>query len=393
MIKLIKGAEVYSPDYVGIKDILIIGEKIASIEDEIILPEGTALNIDVINGSGKIACPGFIDSHVHILGGGGEGGYKTRTPEIQLTDIITGGVTTVVGCLGTDGITRSMESLVAKSRALEEEGITTFIYTGNYRIPVTTVTGDVMKDILMIDKIIGVGEIALSDHRSSQPSLEEFRRMAADARVGGILSGKAGIVNVHMGSGKDKLDYIFEIVDKTDIPITQFLPTHITRSRQLFEEGIRYAKAGGYIDFTTGSDFDLNSERKNAPGQMLKTCLDKGVPVDRISFSSDGQGSLPRFNEKKEFIGLGVGKVTSLFNQVRAAVLIDEIPFETAIKVITSNPAAALKLTGKGSITKNHDADIVLLDKHTLDIDTVIAKGKSMILNKIILSRGTFEEC
>lgn len=391
MIKLIKGAEVYSPDYLGIRDILIVGDKIASIEDEIILPEDTVLDISVINGSGKIACPGFIDSHVHILGGGGEGGYKTRTPEIQLTDIITGGVTTVVGCLGTDGITRSMESLVAKSRALEEEGITTFIYTGNYRIPVTTITGDVMKDILMIDKIIGVGEIALSDHRSSQPSLEEFKKVASDARVGGILSGKAGIVNVHMGSGDSKLDYLFEIVEKTEIPITQFLPTHITRNQQLFEEGIRYAKAGGYIDFTTSTNSPSKSERKNAPGQMLKTCLDNGVPIDKISFSSDGQGSLPRFNEKKEFLGLGVGKVTSLFDQVRDAIFFDEIPFEVAIKIITSNPATVLKLTKKGRLEKNFDADLVLLDKHSLDIDTVIAKGEAMILNKEVIVRGTFE--
>jgi beta-aspartyl-dipeptidase (metallo-type) len=391
MIKLIKGAEVYSPDYLGIKDILIVGSKIASIRDNIILPEDTVLDISVIDGSGKIACPGFIDSHVHILGGGGEGGYKTRTPEIQLTDIITGGVTTVVGCLGTDGITRSMESLVAKSKALEEEGITTFIYTGNYRIPVTTVTGDIMKDILMIDKIIGVGEIALSDHRSSQPSLEEFKRVAADARVGGILSGKAGIVNVHMGSGDSRLNYIFEIVEKSEIPITQFLPTHITRSQQLFKEGIRYAKAGGYIDFTTSSNSCSDTERKDSPGQMLKVCLDKGVSIDKISFSSDGQGSLPKFNEKKEFAGLEVGKVTSLFNQVRDAVFIDGIPFEIAIKVITSNPAAVLKLTNKGKLEINFDADLVLLDRHSLDIDTVIAKGKTMILNKEIMVRGTFE--
>jgi beta-aspartyl-dipeptidase (metallo-type) len=284
-----------------------------------------------------------------------------------------------------------MESLVAKARALDEEGITTFIYTGNYRIPVTTVTGDVMKDILMIDKVIGVGEIALSDHRSSQPSLEEFKRVAADARVGGILSGKAGIVNVHMGSGETKLDYIFEIVKKTEIPITQFLPTHMTRSLQLFEEGIRYAKAGGYIDFTTGSDSPSKSDRKNTPGQMLKICLDNGVPIDRISFSSDGQGSLPRFNEKKEFIGLGVGKITSLYNQVKDAILYDDIPFETAIKVITSNPAAALKLSNKGKLEKNLDADLVLLDKESLDIDTVIAKGQTMMLNKELLVKGTFE--
>jgi beta-aspartyl-dipeptidase (metallo-type) len=159
----------------------------------------------------------------------------------------------------------------------------------------------------------------------------------------------------------------------------------------LFEEGIRYAKAGGYIDFTTSSNSNSNTERKDSPGQMLKVCLDNGISIDKISFSSDGQGSLPRFNNKKEFVGLGVGKVTSLFNEVKDAILIDGIPFEIAIRVITSNPAAVLKLPNKGKLEKNFDADLVLLDRHSLDIDTVIAKGETMILNKEIIVRGTFE--
>ena len=71
--------------------------------------------------------PGFIDGHVHMTGGGGEGGYATRTPELSLSDAIRGGVTTIVGCLGTDGVTRSLAALLAKARALDEEGISTFI--------------------------------------------------------------------------------------------------------------------------------------------------------------------------------------------------------------------------------------------------------------------------
>ena len=72
------------------------------------------------------------------IGGGGEGGFSTRTPEATLSDLTTAGVTTVVGTLGTDGIARDMNALLAKARGLEEEGITTYIYTGSYRLPLRT---------------------------------------------------------------------------------------------------------------------------------------------------------------------------------------------------------------------------------------------------------------
>ncbi len=393
MISLVKKAEVYAPEYLGTKDVLLVGDKIGAIEDNISIDLVSEMKVTVIDGKNQILAPGFIDSHVHILGGGGEGSYKTRTPEIMLTDITKGGVTTVVGCLGTDGISRNMVSLLAKARGLEEEGITTFIYTGSYRIPVTTVTGDVMKDLMTIDKVIGVGEIAISDHRSSQPTLEELTKLAADTRVGGMLSGKAGIINLHIGDGKRMLELLSRIVEETEIPHTQFLPTHTNRNAYLFEDAIEYARAGGFIDFTTSSDpvFWEAEDGEIKTSKALKRCLEQGVSEDRITFSSDGQGSLPVFNEKKELVGLDVGKVSSLFTEVKDAVLNENVPFEKAIKTITSNPAAILKLKGKGRIEKNYDADLCLLDKSTLEINTVIAKGKIMIQDKEIKVYGTFE--
>lgn len=394
MIKIIKNAKVYAPEYMGVQDVLIIGDKIAAVDKDIEVSVNKGLEITVIDGKGKLLLPGFIDSHVHILGGGGEGSFKTRTPEIKLTDITNGGVTTVVGCLGTDGISRDMVGLLAKARGLEEEGITTYIYTGSYRIPVVTITGEVMKDIITIDKIIGVGEIAISDHRSSQPNIEEFKRLAADARVAGMLSGKAGVLNIHLGDGKRKLNMLFEVLETTEIPITQFIPTHTNRNPYLFEDAIKFAKAGGCIDFTTSSDpvFWEGEDAEIKTSRALKRCLEEGVSEDLITFSSDGQGSLPVFNKDKEFIGLGVGKVESLYQEIRDCVLDEKIPLEKAIKTITSNPAAILKLKNKGRIKKGFDGDLVLVDENSLIIDTVIAKGKIMIENKTIKCYGTFEK-
>ncbi len=393
MITLIKGIKVYAPEYMGIKDVLLVGSKIGAVGDSIDVELGNAIEVTVLEGKGKLLVPGFIDSHVHILGGGGEGSFRTRTPEIMLSDITRGGVTTVVGCLGTDGTSRSMMSLLAKARGLEEEGITTYIYSGSYHIPLVTITGDIIQELMAIDKVIGVGEIAVSDHRSSQPTLDEFQRLAADTRVGGMLSGKAGILNIHMGDGRRMLDMLFKTVEETEIPFSQFLPTHVNRNPYLFEDGIRYARAGGYIDFTTSSDpvYWEGPDSEVKTSKALKRCLDEGIPVERLTFSSDGQGSLPIFNERKEFVGLGVGKVTSLFKEVQDAVLMEGVPLEKAIRTITSNPANILKLKEKGQIAEGFDADLCLLDEESLEIDTVIARGRIMLRDKEVIVHGTFE--
>jgi len=392
LIKLIKNAEVYAPDYLGKKDVLLIGDKIAAIDNNISLKLNGLVKVTEIDGEWKKLVPGFIDSHVHLLGGGGEGGFVTRTPEATLSGLTTSGVTTVVGTLGTDGVTRDLISLLAKAKGLEEEGITAYIYAGSYRLPLKTITGEIMKDIMVIDKIIGIGEVAISDHRSSQPTFEEFLRAVSDARVAGMLSGKAGIINIHLGDGKRKIDMIRRAVDETEIPVTQFLPTHINRSPELFEECVLYAKDGGYVDFTGSEDPDFWEETDGEVrfSKGLKRLLNEGVNIDNFTLSSDGQGSLPIFNEKKEFVGLGVGKSTCLIKAIKECVFNEEIPLEIAIRAITSNPAKILKLNKKGKIEVNMDADLCLLDEN-LDVDTVIAKGKIMVENKKAVVFGMFE--
>lgn len=394
MIKIIRNANVYAPESLGKKDVLILGNKIAAIEDNITIDVNESVDIVEIDGTGKVLVPGFIDSHVHILGGGGEGGFATRTPEIKLTDLTTAGVTTVVGCLGTDGVSRDMVALLAKARGLEEEGITTFIYAGSYRIPVKTITGSIMKDIMVVDKIIGIGEVAISDHRSSQPTFDEFCKDVSDARVGGMLSGKSGIINIHLGDGKRKINLLKDVLKETEIPITQFLPTHVNRNEALFEECVTYAKEGGYVDFTGSEDPDfwekLDNEVRFSKG--LKRLLAEGVNIDNFTLSSDGQGSLPMFNEKKEFVGLDVGKPICLIIGIKECVFREDIPLEIALRALTSNPAKILKFKNKGRIEKGFDADLNLLDEKTLDIDTVIAKGVIMVQNKEPVVYGTFEK-
>jgi beta-aspartyl-dipeptidase (metallo-type) len=394
MITVIRNANVYQPEYAGKKDILLIDGKIGAVSENISLEIKNADGIlNELDASGMTAVPGFIDSHTHMTGGGGEGGYRTRTPEAVLTDFTMAAITTAVGCLGTDGVTRNMISLLAKARGLEEEGLSTYIYTGSYHVPPVTVTGEVMKDLLIVDKIIGIGEIAVSDHRSSQPTLSEFHRLAADARVSGMLSGKAGILNIHLGDGSRMLDLILQTVEQTEIPITQFLPTHINRNRELFEEGILYAKKGGYIDFTASNDpvfwEEEYDEVRTCKG--IKRLLEENISQDQFTISSDAQGSLPLFNEKKECIGIGVGKPECILKEVRAAVLEYDVPLEIMLRAVTANPARILKLTGKGRIEAGFDADLCLLDEKELTLNTVFCKGKRMVHEGHPEVYGTFE--
>ena len=392
-MKLIRQAEVYAPEYLGKKDILVINDKIVAIEDQI---SGgfDQLTVEEIDGSSLIATPGFIDCHFHILGGGGEGGYQNRTPEVTLSQLTTAGVTTVVGCLGTDGVGRDMVALISKAKGLEAEGISTYVYDGSYRLPLDPVTDSLIKDFLTIDKVIGIGEIAVSDHRSSQPSFEEFTRAVADARVGGMLSGKAGIINVHLGGGKRQYELLLQTVEETEIPISQFLPTHANRTSELFEASIAFAKMGGTIEFTASEDPDFwereDDEVRFSKG--LKRLLDEGIGLDQFTMTSDGQGSLPYFDENNQFIGLGVGSSRALMVGIKEAVQVEQIPLEIALRAITSNPAKILKLAQKGRIAPGMDADLCLLNQDTLDVETVIAKGKVMVDKKDVKVWGTFEQ-
>lgn len=393
MLKLIKNVQVYAPEPLGKKDILLAADKIAAVGDDL-QPVVPGVEIETIDGAGMAAVPGFIDSHVHMLGGGGEGSYRTRTPEATLTSLTKAGVTTVVGCLGTDGVTRNGVSLLAKARGLDEEGLTTYIYTGSYRVPITTITGEVMKDLLVVDKVIGVGEIAVSDHRSSQPTFEEFIRLASDARVGGMLSGKAGILNIHLGDGPRKLELIERVIRETEIPAYQFLPTHANRSNDLFLCSVEYAKRGGFVDFTgiENPEFWEKAYDEVPVSKAIRRLLEAGASVDCFTVSSDSQGSLPLFNEAKEFIGLDVGTATCLLNNLRDCIQKEGVPLEIAIRAITANPARILKLGRKGRIAAGLDADLVLLESGGLVIDTVIARGQVMVRGKKPVVLGTFEK-
>lgn len=390
-IILIKGASVFAPTAQGIKDVLIAGNRIAAISENLTL-ENSNLPVTVIDGSNKLLVPGFVDSLVHYIGGGGEGGFATRTPEMYLTDATLAGVTTAIGVLGTDATTRTLTNLLAKAHALETEGISTFCHTGSYEIPCRTLTGHITDDLILIDKIIGVGEIAISDHRSSQPTLSELRKVAAAARVGGMLAGKKGIVSVHVGSGKSLLQPLFDAVEGSELSLKQFYPTHINRNEALFQAGLRFAQAGGVIDFTTSTTaYDLQ-HGEVAAAAALHRALAAGIPAMQLTMSSDGNASLPVYHANGELIGLEIGKVQSLLTAFQSAVLEYQVELSAALTSVTAAPANILGLKQKGQLAVGKDADMLLLNRHDLSLDTLFAKGRCLVSAGKPVVWGTFEK-
>lgn len=388
MMVLIHQGQVFAPEPLGKKDILIMGSKIGAIKEPgQIRIEG--LDVQVVNASEKIIIPGFVDSHVHILGGGGEGGPATRAPEITVEDIASSGVTTVIGCLGTDGTTRHMQSLLAKARGLDAEGITTYIYSGSYQIPVLTLTGSIRSDLILIDKVIGAGEIAISDHRSSQPIFAEIARLAAECRVGGMLGGKAGILHFHLGDGPRKLEMLFKLIKETEIPPTQVIPTHVNRNSELLEEAIEFILQGGYIDLTAGAEPEAKDNGGISIAAAIKLCLKKQAPLTRITVSSDSNGSMPVFDKKGNLIGLTIATEKSLLENFRFLVRQKILSLQDALKLFSTNPATFYKLNQKGEIKVGRDADIILFDKD-FNLTDSFARGRMTISDRKLIAKGTF---
>jgi len=388
MLTLICGAHLYTPTPHGKMDVLIAGTKIIDFQKKINIDSNT--NIKVIDGTGCILTPGFVDSLVHITGGGGEAGFASRTPEMNLTDATLHGITTVVAALGTDSSSRTLTNLVAKAKGLKELGLNVFCHTGSYHLPAKTLTGSINDDLMYIDEFIGVGEVAISDHRSSQPTVQQLAELAAQAKVAGMLSGKKGTVSIHVGPIDSHLSILHDIEQQTDISLAQFYPTHMNRNKALLDAGIEFCKGGGTIDFTTSTtEYDL-ANGEYAAARALAYCLDQGVDKTKLTMSSDGHASLPIFDADFNLIGLEVGKEASLHDSFVEAVNVYGVSIEDALMAITSNPADVLGLK-KGNIAINTDADLVLMDSQSLKPVHVWSQGRLMVDNGFAVFKGPFE--
>ena len=383
-LTLVKNAELYAPQALGRKHMLIAGGKLVYIGDRV--PElGDELEAEVIDADGMAVVPGFIDAHTHITGGGGEAGFATRVPPVPISQFTRAGVTTVVGLLGTDDLVRNTQSVIAQVYALREEGLSAYCYTGGYHLPPTTLTGSVLFDIVFIEPIIGVGELAISDHRSSQPTLTELLKVAAQAHVARLMTGKAGILHLHLGDGERGLSMVREALQTAEIPARTYNPTHVNRRKALFEEACDLTLQGCWVDVTAFETGDVGYE----PADALARYLQSDFPQDKLTISSDGGGCLPCFNEQGHMTKMDFASSSSM-TQVFYDLVDSGIAIEKILPYFTSNVATLMNFAHKGSLAVGADADLLILDNKQR-IDHVMAQGQWHVYEKQIIKKGSFE--
>ncbi|MES2389790.1 MAG: beta-aspartyl-peptidase [Bacteroidota bacterium] len=380
MLKLIKNSNVYAPASLGKKDLVLGGGKILAVENHI---EPNSAFAEIWDAEGKITTPGLIDQHVHIIGAGGKHGFSSMTPEIFLSEFLACGTTTVVGMLGTDASARSIKTLYAKAKALDNEGITAYMLTSYFGIDPITITGSIQDDIIFIDKVIGC-KVAISDERSSYPDTIELLRHLREVHVGGLISGKGGILHVHLGGLSTKMDILFRLVKEFEFPIKHISPTHVGRSADLFEQALDFARLGGMIDITTGAS------KFTDPWKAVMIALDANVSIDKLSFSSDGHAGIAKKDENGKACGFTKAPIHKNLDQVRALVQEGGVEIAEAFKLITANPAKNLSLKDKGCIRVGADADLCFFDEK-LTLTDVYARGRNMMRSGNILVKGAFE--
>ncbi|HEX8184854.1 MAG TPA: amidohydrolase family protein [Blastocatellia bacterium] len=366
MLILIENGEVYAPEQIGVRSVLIAGGLILKIGDsDKHALEALGPDLEVIDASRCVVTPGLIDPHEHLLGGSGESGFSTQTPEIHLSEIVTAGITTVVGALGVDTTMKTMAGLLARAKALIEEGMTAFIWSGGYNVPPTSITGSVRNDILYVAEVIGAGEIAISDERSTDPEPHELARLVSDAYVGGLLSKKAGVTHFHVGDKEGRLSPLRALMDDFDVQPGMLYPTHVERSEALMREAIEMSLRGMFVDIDTVEE-DLP--------RWLRFFLDNGGDPKKLTASSDASITSPH----------------NLYGQIRACVTEHGFPIEQVLPIVTRNTSEALKLKSKGRLEAGNDADVLVLRKGSFEIKDVIARGKRRVKDGRLITPERF---
>ena len=386
-LTLLTNLELFAPEPLGRCHLLVAGGRVAWVGAAVPALDA-ALGVELVDLGGRRVIPGLLDAHVHLTGGGGEAGFETRVPPVPLSRFTLGGITTVVGLLGTDDLTRAPADLLATTRGLNALGLSAYCFTGGYHLPPVTVTGSVRGDIVHCDPVLGVGEVALSDHRSSQPTLEQLLQVAAEAHVAGLMTGKAGIVHLHMGDGVRGLELVRRALAESELPARVFHPTHVNRRRALFEEAVALTAQGVTVDvtaFPVGPDEDAWSAE-----DALQQYWAAGAPADRITVSSDGGGCLPEFDADGRVARMGVGDPGSLSGTLRA-LLARGVPLGQALPAFTANVARVLRLERKGRLAVGSDADLVVLDAAG-NVQDVMAQGRWHVRARRPVVQGPFEE-
>lgn len=365
---LIEGGELFAPEPRGPQSILVAGDRIAKIGE---VDKGALDRLGVpwerVDARGGVVVPGFIDPHQHLLGGSGEGGPSLQSPMLMITEIARTGITSVVGLLGVDTTMRTPAGLLARVKGLAEEGLSTYMWSGGYNVPPTTLLSSIRDDIMFVDEVIGAGEIAISDERGLGQGAQELAKLVRDAAAGGLLSAKAGVTHFHVGSEPTCLQPLRDIVEQFHVKTEWLYPTHVARNEGLLEEAADLARKGATVDIDT------------TEGELVRWVsyyLGCDGPIDRLTISSDADSGSPDLYAA----------------EWRSLVLDGVLTLEDALGLTTTNVARVLKLGRKGRLQEGCDGDVVVLERDSLRVREVIACGKRLVADGEPVVRERFLE-
>jgi beta-aspartyl-dipeptidase (metallo-type) len=380
MFKLIVGGEVYAPAKLGKVDILIANDRIIAVGTNL-TPPGS-YDCEIIDAVGKVVFPGFIDTHIHFTGANDGQGPIGHTYDVSWRDIVESGVTTVVGTLGEEMGVRSLEQLYWKAIELELMGLTTYIYTGCFHIPPTTITGSVRRDVILIDKVKGL-KTAISDATTSHHNWRELAELVSEVNIGAETVKKAAVTHVHVGRRPARMDMLFELIENTGLDPGKIIPTHVNRVEpDVVAQGIEYVKKGGVVDFTSQMRKEEGTRTGVKVEYAVKRMLDAGCPIEGITISSDANCPMMIRDGSGKQIGLYVALVDFTRREIKDIVQNRVAPLEEALKMVTTNPARLLGVDDrKGHIKEGYDADIVVANPEKLRPEKVYSKGKLLVQN------------
>lgn len=312
------------------RDVLIKGDKIHAIEDNISLDS----NMNWFRGEGYILSPGLIDIHTHVYPGRNVLGVKPDEVGINR------GVTTVfdAGSQGPVNFHDFYENVIKKNKTNVFSFINlakTGLEKERYEIAdPSNIDTDMIKEVY---------------HRYPQ-YIKGIKVRASASTVGNLgmkpialakkLSKELNIpLMVHIGNHPPKIDYILSILEKGDV-VTH---TYHGKPNGIFENGI--IKESFINARKRGVLFDVGHGSSSFNFKIFKRALEEGFYPDFIStdiYIENLKGPVYSLQDTiNKLIGLGM-------------------TVEDCIYKVTSFPANIFNLNNLGSIKIGYKADLTL---------------------------------
>jgi beta-aspartyl-dipeptidase (metallo-type) len=262
---------------------------------------------------------------------------------------------------------KNMGGLVGKAKALREEGIECYLWSGGYQVPPATLLRSIREDILFVQEVIGAGEIAISDQRSMDPDPLELSKIAHNAYAGGLLACKCGLTHFHVGEHEERLAPLRQLVEDYAVEPSWLYATHVERSEDLMREAIEFSGKGGHID--------VDVVEEDLP-RWLSFFLHKGGDPSRLTVSSDAAINSPRV----------------LFDQLRVTINDHHVPFGMVWALATANTARVLTLHRQGTLEVGKRGHLLILEERSLDIVHVHSETGWMVRDRSLVKHSDWLE-